>query len=507
MELCTMIRTNNRFLHLLLSLSISLSAFARQSVTYYIKDSLKYCVREDSSSVMVSVMAVADSVRLPVTKDGTLVIPASFSIEGHTYNVEGIEGDGFCLHPEIKHLVLNEGINYVGEYAFVQCVNLESIHFPSTVDWIGISAFKDCGMLTSITVEDGNDTFDSRSNCNAVIDTDDDKLILGCRSTQIPEGIVTIGTGAFDGQQKLDRIILPNSIKEIGNYAFINCTGLKHVTLPDSLETILNQAFAGCTSLEELFIPASVSEIEERIVAGCPRLKRIVVSPENRTYDSRNHCNAIIRTKDDCLVAGCSSTTIVDGIRSIAKQAFYYSNITHINIPASVTQIDEDAFSGCRFCIAIDVAPGNPVYDSRKECNAIIETATGTLVKGCGMTTFPSGVSKIGKYAFYGMTMPANYIIPEGITAIMDEAFSCCNFYSVVLPKSLRDIKFYAFANCMQLTRIEMNSTDLHIGWCAFNHCYSLCAVRLPQNVTFERADAFDYTPYKEVYEREYGKR
>lgn len=95
-------------------------------------------------------------------------------------------------------------------------------------------------MLTSITVEDGNDTFDSRSNCNAVINTDDDKLILGCRSTQIPEGIVTIGTGAFDGQQKLDSIILPNSIKEIGNYAFINCTGLKHVTLPDSLETILN---------------------------------------------------------------------------------------------------------------------------------------------------------------------------------------------------------------------------------------------------------------------------
>ena len=501
-------KKTSRFLILtLLSFCIVLPAFAWRSTTYYIKDSLKYCVREDSSYVMVSVMAVSDSLRLPVTENGTLVIPASVTIEGRTYKVGDIEDEGFRFHPEIKHLVLSEGIEFIGNNAFWLCLNLESIHFPTTFSGMEISAFKGCSGLKSITVEYGNKTFDSRDNCNALIKTKWNELVLGCQSTQVPEGIVAIGSGAFSGQQNLECIILPNSLKEIGNYAFIDCTGLKQVTLPDSLETIRNQAFAGCTSLEKLFIPASVSKIEERIVTNCPILKRLVVSPENKTYDSRDNCNAIIKSKDNCLIAGCCSTNIVDGIKSIAKQALWGSGITSISIPASVTQISEEAFSYCRFCSSIEVAADNPVYDSRENCNAIIETSTGTLVKGCGVTSFPKSVSKIGNYAFCGMTLPSNLVIPEGITAIGEYAFTGCRFYSLVLPKSLRDIGFSAFTHCQDMERVVMNCIDLQIGSHAFCYCYSLYAVQLPQNISFKSSNTFEYTPYQEIFEREYGRR
>ena len=135
---------------------------------FIVKDSLKYCVREYDHGTNVSVMAVADSVRLPVTEDGTLVIPASLTIEGHTYKVEDIEQRGFHYHPEIKHLMLNEGIRFIGERAFESCINLESIHFPTTLMGLDASAFVNCSMLASIIVENGNEMFDSRDSCNAL---------------------------------------------------------------------------------------------------------------------------------------------------------------------------------------------------------------------------------------------------------------------------------------------------------------------------------------------------
>lgn len=205
-------------------------------------------------------------------------------------------------------------------------------------------------------------------------------------------------------------------------------------------------------------------------------------------------------------MAGCGNTTIVEGIKSIAHQAFLASSITHISIPASVTQIAEEAFSMCRFCSSIEVCPNNPVYDSRSGCNAIIETATGTLVQGCGLTTFPSGVSKIGNYAFDGMTLPTNYDIPEGITSIGEYAFEGCNLSRLRLPSTLKEIRSGAFRNCLNLEVAETTSPALHLGQYAFEHCTSLYAVRLPLNVTFEGVDIFRFTPYQEVYEREYGR-
>lgn len=474
--------------------------------TFIVKDSLKYCIREYDHGTNVSVMAVADSVRLPVTEDGTLVIPASLTIEGHTYKVEDIEHRGFRCHPEIKHLMLNEGIRFIGEQAFGSCINLESIHFPATLCYMDASAFVDCSMLTSIIMENGNEMFDSRDSCNALIKTEDSELVLGCWNTHIPTGVATIGQCAFSGQRRMSGINIPEGVREIGNGAFTDCSGLRHVSLPSSLEGIGNGTFAGCTGLEELTVPANVREIGERITVGCHNLKRLTVSPDNRTFDSRDSCNAIVRTQENCIVAGCGSTVIPNSVEKIGEGAFSGSALTRIFIPAGVTQIAETAFTNCRFCSSIEVAQTNPVYDSRSNCNAIIETATGTLVKGCGMTVLPVGVGKIGDYAFCGMTMPANYYIPEGVSSIGGNAFTDCNFRSLLLPESLREIGSSAFTFCKNLEEVEMNSTDISIGSMAFNYCYSLLSVRLPHRTTYANSEVFQYTPYQKIHEWEDGK-
>ena len=139
-------------------------------------------------------------------------------------------------------------------------------------------------------------------------------------------------------------------------------------------------------------------------------------------------------------------------------------------------------------------------------CNAIIETATGTLVKGCGMTVFPVGVGKIGDYAFCGMTMPANYCIPEGVSSIGSHAFTGCNFRSLLLPESLREIGSSAFTFCRHLEDVEMKSSNISIGSMAFNYCYSLLSVRLPHHTTYANSLIFQYSPYQEIHDREYGK-
>lgn len=484
-------------------LFLSLHLSARDKV-YFIKDSLKYLLWSGDSSVLV--MAVSDSVRLPITEDSTLVIPASVTVDGRTYMVEGINDNGFRYRPEIKHVILSEGISFTEEYAFQQCVNLESVHFPTTFSWTDPSSFVGCSQLKSITVEDGNKEFDSRDNCNALIKTDDNELVLGCRYTRIPNGITTIGQCAFSGQRHMSGINIPEGIKKIDNVAFDGCTGLKHIILPSSLESIGGASFGGCTSLEELVIPANVSNVDEYIVAGCHNLKRIIVSPDNKTFDSRDNCNAIINTKEDCIVTGCENTVIPDNVKKIGPSAFSGSSLTRIFIPASIMQIAETAFTNCRFCTSIEVAPGNPVYDSRENCNAVIETSTGTLVKGCARTTFPSDVSRIGNYAFSAMVMPSYYVIPEGIVSIGHHAFSSCNFRFLMLPESLKEIENSTFTFCMQLEEVEMNSTDISIGAMAFNHCYSLRSVRLPQRTRFANSEVFHDTPYQEIYEREYGK-
>ena len=124
-----------------------------------------------------------------------------------------------------------------------------------------IYAFKSCSNLSSIVVDDENAYFDSRNNCNAIISKNGNKLIAGCKNTVIPNGIKSIGDGAFDSNSSLKEITIPDSVTEIGASAFSYCTNLEKINMPANLEKIGESAFSQCARLLEIKIPDSVTEI------------------------------------------------------------------------------------------------------------------------------------------------------------------------------------------------------------------------------------------------------
>lgn len=480
---------------------LSFSSFAEGRV-YIVKDCLKYRLFEEDLRAVIA--SVAEDARLPLSQDSTLVLPDSVTFEGRTYVVDGVGKQTFRDRLEIKRLVISEGMTHIDEGAFLGCVNLESIYVSSSLDWLDAYAFCNCSRLREIWVDGNNERYDSRDSCNAIVDKEFDTLVLGCQTTRIPQGITSIGDYAFAGQTNLSTLLIPEGVESLGLGAFEGCTGLSHISLPRSLRSIERSTFFDCVSLGEMHIPDGVKHIGSQALAGCQRMCRITVSRENKTFDSRAECNAIVRTRNSELVQGCGATRIVEGIRSIGENAFWGSSITGIHIPSTVTDIAPNAFGCCRFCTSIDVAWGNTVYNSHGGCNAIIETATGKLVKGCGLTVIPKEVREIGEYAFFGMCMPANFVVPEGVQTIDSSAFSGCDFYSVRLPKSLRVIGSSAFCNCKLLNRVDADSPELFIGNDAFRFCYSLESVRFPQKVTFESNRVFLGSPFQKVYERLY---
>ena len=134
--------------------------------------------------------------------------------------------------------------------------------------------------------------------------------------------------------------------------------------------------------------------------------------------------------------------------------------MTSVEIPNSVTYIDVEAFYGCSGLESITVESGNTVYDSRDNCNAIVETATNTLISGCKNTIIPNSVTSIGQEAFYG----------------------CSGLTSVVIPNSVTYIGYAAFSGCDNLKIVFYNATNSTCGGYAFD-VWS-CTYVIGENVT-----------------------
>ena len=214
---------------------------------------------------------------------------------------------------------------------------MTSVTIGNSVTTIGSSAFEGCNGLESISVATGNTKYDSRDNCNAIIETATNTLRFGCKSTIIPNSVTSIGGAAFTYCYTLMSVTIPNSVTSIGDRAFRYCTGLMSVTIGNSVTSIGNAAFANCRGLESISVESG-----------------------NTKYDSRNNCNAIIETATNTLICGCKNTIIPNSVTTIGYSAFYgCSGLTSVTIPNSVTSIGYSAFDGCSGLQRIEAYP-NP---------------------------------------------------------------------------------------------------------------------------------------------------
>lgn len=241
-------------------------------------------------------------------------------------------------------------VTSIGKSAFIRCPNLTSLTIPAAVTSIGEQVVAECAALTSLAVESGNTTYDSRNNCNAIIETATNKMIAGCKNTVIPNGVTSIGNYVFYKQTGLTSISIPGSVTTIGEHAFEDCTGLTSLSFAEGLTTIDWNAFKGCTGLAtSVTIPSTVTSIDTEAFTGCP-FTSFVVADGNTTYDSRDNCNALIQNRwgNVTLIAGFPNSVIPDEVTAIADYAFAsQSTLTAVTIPASITKVGYKAFNDC----------------------------------------------------------------------------------------------------------------------------------------------------------------
>lgn len=279
----------------------------------------------------------------------------------------------------IKTLIVGNGITSIGTDAFYGCTNLVTVTLPSTLVVIKATAFLDCKSLKSV---------------------------------EIPLTVTYIGANAFHG-----------------------CTAMTSLTLPSNRTTIAYYAFRNCTGLTSLVIPKGVTDIDPLAFADCNGLSSIVVDCENKRYDSRDKCNAIITTATDSLIIGCNNSSIPQGVATICSNAFLNcTDLTYLTIPSSVKTIGNYAFAGC---------------------------------KGIKSLSLSDGLEKIGDYAFNNCSGIASLTIPTSVTSIGHDAFgSCTNLSSVTLNCSMMNYRVQSiFDKSDNIKKATINSTNVNYSW------------------------------------------
>ena len=206
---------------------------------------------------------------------GDITIPEKVNYKGNTYCVTSIGDNTFNNCEGLTSIAIPNTVTSIGEFAIYKCGGLTSVTIPNSVTKIKWQAFSRCPGLESIVVEDGNTFYDSRDNCNAIIETNTNKLLQGCKNTVIPNSVTIIGAGAFDWLPGLTSITIPNSVTKIENFAFSCCENLTSVTIPNGVEYIGGSAFLSCTSLTSVTIPNSVKEIGSSAFHDCKNLTSV----------------------------------------------------------------------------------------------------------------------------------------------------------------------------------------------------------------------------------------
>ena len=389
----------------------------------------------------------------------------------------------YNVNKTITSFTFGDNVRHIPTYLCHYMNQLTSITIPHSVTSIGEGAFYNCSSLTKT-----NYTGDVTSWCKINFGSYAANPIYYSRNFYIndqeikdlviPNTVDKIPNSAFENCSSLTSVTIGNSVTSIGNYAFGDCSSLTSVTIGNSVTSIGYNAFDDCSSLTSVTIPNSVTSIGDNAFEYCYGLTKTNYTGNvaswckikfgnyeaNPIYYSRNFYINDQEIKD--LVV----PNIVDTIHNYAF--CNCRSLKSITIPNGVKSIGDDAFYGCYSLISITVDDENVVYDSRNNCNAIIETANNTLIRGCQNTLIPNGITKILNNAFsWDIHMDTIYVeatIPPILGDESDDDFEFPGSYESICIIPYGTLEAYqssSWANYVNYFIEQVGTRDSDIKW------------------------------------------
>ena len=271
------------------------------------------------------------------------------------------------------------------------------------------------------------------------------------------EDITKINANAFKDKLALTSIIIPNNVVTIGNYAFNNCKSLEEITIGKSVHNIDLNAFYG-TKVKKVNINQTIDSFLS-----------IEYSNYSNNYSYLPLSNAQLYLNGNLL----TDLVIPEGVTTILKGTLYaYAYLQSISIPASVTEIQTDALKHCKNLSYINVDDNNSIFDSRDNCNCLIETSNNTIVLGSKNSIIPESVLDIKTSAFNAIAFDKSFIIPN--TVSLSSQSGICKLSSgpelIVncnIPNAYNLVSGDGVFNSANFDKIIIKAAN--IGICAFN--------------------------------------
>lgn len=363
---------------------------------------------------------------------------------------------------------------------------------------IGNNAFNTCKALTNVVIPDTVTSIDYKAFYNCI----------GLKSIEIPDSVKIIGSEAFYGCEGLTSIEIPDSVTMIRSDAFRSCYNLKSITLPfvgadsygegdtsfshifgvvpSSLKTVKitggeyihENAFSDCSHITSIELPDTIVAVGRRAFGGCNSLEYNEYGNGKYLGNPDNPYILLVDVKDQ----NEASVNINKNTKIIMSEAFYYySELTSIEIPASVNYIGHSAFYNC------------------SNLNSITLPFIGNIADGTDSANF--------SYIFNYVPSSLKTVKITGGTSVPHSAFyNCDRITSIELPKTITSIEDYAFYGCSNLTSINIPSSVTRIASNAFGYCSKLNSVELSDSVTSIVGNAFKGCNSLEYNEYENGK-
>lgn len=430
-------------------------------------------------------------------------------------------GEGvFENFTELKSIRLPDGLTSIGRDAFLNCSCLEKIEFPDTLISVGERAFSGTPWYENHT--DGLITAggvilkwkgDMPENYDLVVPDGiagiADEAFYFCRelgSVKLPDSLKIIGSEVFRGCTELREIVLPESVESIGQYAFTECSNLKSVTFPKKIKSVDSflfwncpslekvslpegmthlEDFNGCDSLREVYIPSTIDDIscDSSSFYDCPMLEKITVSPQSKSYVSDDGVLLNIERTKIILYPPKrqqDSFTIPESITDICGAFRGSRTLKSVNIPKTVTSLNNETFIDCSALLNIKVDAENAQYCDidgvlyNKDKTELIAFPNGKT----GSYSIPDGTESIGPWAFYGC---------KGITEIK-------------LPSGIKSLEEAALYGCDSLQEITIPEGVERLGYKSLSSCVSLGIVRLPKSLTYVSDFIDSYGTRRTIY-------